>query len=229
MGRCVVDAAAVDVSHGEIVMSLPTSYLTSFKNLKEILAAIQGAQAPKKFTVTFLQGLGYKGTADRLIIGYLKALGFLSPSGEPTPRYYAFLDQSQSARVLADAVRDAYADLFQVNTKANELSNTEIKNKLKTLTQGQFSDSVLDKMAGSFKAVSALSDFSTPSRIPPAVAETPELPKDPLPAPRGDGEPSGQPIGLSGLVYNIQLLLPESRDPAVYDVLFRSMREHLFK
>ena len=43
-------------------MSLPTSYLTSFTNLKEILEAIQSAQAPKKFTVTFLQGLGYKGT-----------------------------------------------------------------------------------------------------------------------------------------------------------------------
>lgn len=92
---------------------------------------MQSAQAPKKFTVNFLQGLGFKGTADRLIIGFLKTLGFLTPTGEPTPRYYAFLDQSQGARIIAEAVREAYADLFQVNTKANELSNVEIKNKLK--------------------------------------------------------------------------------------------------
>jgi len=48
-------------------MSLLASYLTSFKNLKEILQAIQGGQAPKKFTVKFLEGLGFKGTADRLV------------------------------------------------------------------------------------------------------------------------------------------------------------------
>src|SRR5580692_1359220 len=119
-------------------MALPTAYLTSYKNLKEILDAMQGAQAPKKFTVSFLQGLGFKGTADRLVIGLLKALGFLTPAGEPTQRYYSFLDQSQSARILGEGVQDAYADLFQVNTKAHDLSATEIKNKLKTLTQGQF-------------------------------------------------------------------------------------------
>src|ERR1700737_2436915 len=158
-------------------MSLPTSYLTSFKNLNEILQAIQSAQAPKKFTVNFLQGLGFKGTADRLIIGYLKALGFLSATGEPTNRYYAFLDQSQGARVLGEAVQEAYADLFQVNKNAQELSNTEVKNKLRTLTQGQFSDSVLDKKAGSFKAVSALADFSSAPTPSTEIVTPPEAGK----------------------------------------------------
>ena len=32
---------------------------------------------------------------------------------------------------------------------------------------------------------------------------------------------------LGGLHYNIQIILPESRDPKVYDALFRSLREHL--
>ena len=208
-------------------MSLPTSYLTSFKNLKEILDAIQGGQAPKKFTVNFLQGLGFKGTADRLVIGYLKALGFLMPSGEPTPRYFAYLDQSQGARVLGEAIREAYADLFQVNAKAPELGNTEIKNKLKTLTQGQFSDSVLEKMAGSFKAVSALADFSSPPKrqedLPAPKAEQAKVP--PVPS-SGDHARS---VHLGGLVYNIQLVLPESRDPAIYDALFRSLKEHLLQ
>ena len=31
------------------------------------------------------------------------------------------------------------------------------------------------------------------------------------------------------LCYTIQLILPESRDQAVYDVLFRSLKEHLLK
>lgn len=208
-------------------MALPTSYLTSFKNVKEIFEAMQSAQAPKKFTVAFLQGLGYTGTADRLFIGVLKALGFLTPSGEPTQRYYSYLDQSQGSRILGEAIQEAYADLFQVNTKANELSNADIKNKLKTLTQGQFSESVLDKMAGTFKALSAQADFSGPPKKTRAekITRGDEAATDVTP-------PAGTSTGgvrLGGLVYNIQIHLPESRDQAVYDVLFRSLKEHLLK
>jgi len=34
-------------------------------------------------------------------------------------------------------------------------------------------------------------------------------------------------LGLGGLHYNIQIIMPESRDPKVYDALFRSLKEHL--
>jgi hypothetical protein len=34
-------------------------------------------------------------------------------------------------------------------------------------------------------------------------------------------------VELGGLVYNIQLILPADRDKAVYDALFRSLKEHL--
>lgn len=44
---------------------------------------------------------------------------------------------------------------------------------------------------------------------------------------KGLQEPQGTSVDLGGLVYNIQIVLPESRDPSVYDALFRSLREHL--
>ena len=214
-------------------MGLPTSYLTSFKNLGGILAAIQNAQAPKNFTTRFLESLGYKSAADRLIIGVLKALGFLTSEGAPTSRYYEFLDQSQSRRVLGDAIREAYADLFQINRKAHEMSGPEIKNKLKTLTQGQASDSVLDKMVGTFKALVAQADLDAPLAATtlrpaeppvaaPTVTVTPVTGEGNSPEPR-----SVRAVELGGLVYNIQLILPADRDKAVYDALFRSLKEHL--
>src|ERR1700730_19234569 len=107
-------------------MALPTSYLTTSKNLDAILAAIQGAQAPDKFTQAFLESLEFKSTSDRLIIGVLKALGFIDDSGKPRDRYFRFLDQTQAAKVLAEGIRDAYQDLFKINTKANELSKQEV-------------------------------------------------------------------------------------------------------
>jgi hypothetical protein len=205
-------------------MAVPTSYLTTTKNLAKILASIQNAQAPKQFSTRFLASLGFSNAADRLIIGVLKSLGFLTAEGAPTKRYFEYLDQTQSKRVMAEGIREAYADLFQINLKANELSNNEIKNKLKTLTQGQVGDSVLEKMSSTLKALAQHADFGAssppekePSRIDPPAPE------------HGSGISSATGVSLGGLVYNIQLILPADRDQSVYDALFRSLKEHLLK
>jgi hypothetical protein len=221
-------------------MALPKSYLTSTKNLGAIFEAIQQAKAPERFTVKFLESLEFKSTADRLIIAVLKALGLLDDQGRPTQRYFAFLDQTQSAGILAEAVREAYADLFAVNINAQNLSKTDLVNKLKTLSQGSLSESVLDKMATTFLALVKLADFNaTPSRTNRAasvdaaeeIQEIEEGSEDLVPhqtAPRSARSTAGVSRSLGGLHYNIQIILPETRDPQVYDALFRSLREHLF-
>jgi hypothetical protein len=204
-------------------MALPTAYLTSIKNLAAIFDSIKTAQAPEKFTVRFLESLEFKSTSDRLVIGVLKSLGFLGDDGRPTQRYFEFLDQTQSGAVLANAIREAYADLFAVNIHADRLTREEVKNKFKTLSQGQYSESVLDKMASTFTALVGLADFeavATTAPPPPAIdVKTDEPPNQP------ESPAAGLKIG--GLVYNIQIVLPESRDVAVYDALFSSLRKHL--
>lgn len=204
-------------------MALPTAYLTSQKNLTGILDAIRSAKAPDKFTLAFLESLEYKSSSDRLVIGVLKALGFLDDAARPTDRYFRYLDQTQSERVLAEGVRHAYDDLFRVNVNAHQMSKQDVVNKFKTLSQGKISDSVLDKMAMTFTALVKQADFVAPPLTPEAETSIPEV--------ADGGETQGPPrpgsIGFGGLVYNIQLLLPDSRDQAVYDALFQSLRRHL--
>lgn len=205
-------------------MSLPTSYLTSTKNVDSIFAAIQGAQAPEKFTQAFLESLEFKTSSDRLFIGVLKSLGFLDDSGKPKDRYFRFLDQTQSSKVLAEGIRDAYQDLFRVNTKAQDLTKTELINKFKTLSQGQLTEAVLDKMALTFTALTKLADFQSPSS--PAQVPAQQEAKA-VEHPQDKGDQAHGALKLGGLVYNIQIVLPESRDPAVFDALFQSLRRHL--
>ena len=210
-------------------MALPKAYLTSTKNLQDILTSIQQAQAPKQFSTNFLIGLGHKSSSDRLIVGVLKSLGFLTESGTPTPRYFEYLDQTQSDRVLADAIREAYSDLFELNVNAQKMTKEQVKGKFKTLTQGLFSDDVLGKMASTFVALSGHADFD--AVVP---ADTPNDGQDSEEA-EGELDDTGTPRhrarttprSLGGLIYNIQIQLPESRDPAVYDALFRSLKLHL--
>jgi hypothetical protein len=131
---------------------------------------------------------------------------------------------------LAEGLREAYSDLFELNVNAQKMSRDEVKNKLKTLTQGQFSDNVLGKMASTFVALAAEADWEA---VEPAEVPDDQDVEEREVAPAGDGrappvEPRGKGLrGLGGLVYNIQIQLPESRDPAVYDALFRSLKTHL--
>lgn len=134
-------------------MALPEQYLLTTKNLDAFFNSLLNAQAPIKFSNKFLEQLEFKSTNDRLFIGVLKFLGFIDGNGVPQERYFKFLDQTQSKQILAEAIKEAYADLFTVNVKANEMSASEVKNKLKTLTQGLKSDTVLGCMANTFTAL----------------------------------------------------------------------------
>lgn len=207
-------------------MALPKSYLTSTKNLSTMLNAIKTAQAPDKFTQKFLATLEFTSSNDRLIIGVLKSLGFLADDGKPTQRYYEFLDQTQSARVLAEGIREAYQDLFAVNINAHKMTKDDVANKFKTLSQGQLSDAVLDKMALTFTALVKLADFQQHAVAKGTAGEKAKPTTGEASVKPGEVEVAKQ-AKLGGLVYNIELVLPESRDPAVYDALFRSLKEHL--
>jgi hypothetical protein len=134
-------------------MALNSSYLVTTKNLESFFNSLITAQAPEVFTQKFLESLEFKSTNDRLYISLLKGLGFLDPNGAPTERYFKFLDQSQSKLILAEAIREAYSDLFAVNINAQTLSVEEVKNKFRTLTQGKNSESVLRFMANTFIAL----------------------------------------------------------------------------
>lgn len=218
-------------------MALMTAYLVSAKDLGSFLEAVRGAQAPKKFTNAFLRQLGYTSTNHRLFIPVLKGLGMLDQHGAPTQRYFDFLDATQSRRVLAAGIRDAYEDLFRIKTNANTLSRAELEGKLKSLTQGKLSEAVFKNTVKTFLELVKLADFSH-TTAPKAAAledagqtmdeQSPAPPSDP---PETGGEPprsySRANLAFDALAYRIEVVLPSTRDKLVYDAIFRSLREHL--
>jgi hypothetical protein len=216
-------------------MALTTAYLITTKNLEDLLNAIKSAQAPERFSYRFLENLGFSSSNDRLYIPVLKGLGFLDENAAPTERYFEFLDQSQSGAVLAEALREAYGDLFAVNTKAYLMGADEVKNKLRTLTRGEKSDKVVTSMANTFCALSELADWEAPKPTS-AVEEVQdeavenEIPVTPQSSSMAQqSNPVAAPVQSAGmhLHYNIKIHLPETRDPAVFDAIFQSLRRHL--
>lgn len=210
-------------------MALPEQYLITTKNLDSFFNSLLNAQAPPKFTNKFLEQLEYKSTNDRLFIGVLKFLRFIDNNGIPQDRYFQFLDQTQSKQVLAEAIKEAYADLFTVNVRAQEMSTSEVKNKLKTLLQGSKSDTVLQFMANTFTGLCRYADFSKQTTkeiitVNKSDPQNKEVQND------SDNKLTHELINkkiTTEMHYNIQIHLPETRDMTVYDAIFKSMKEHL--
>lgn len=210
-------------------MSLTNAYLTSTKNLEPVINAVLTAKAPDRFTYKFLEDLGFKSSNDRLYINLFKALGLLDESGSPTERYYRFLDQGIYKEVLAEGIREAYEDLFNININAQSLPTDEVKNKLRTLTQGQKTEKVISLMAMTFSALCSIADWNEKENKTKIVEiQTKEEVKSQEPKPVEEKIISNSKKEKLELHYDIQIHLPETRDESVYDAIFSSMKKHLF-
>lgn len=213
-------------------MALTNSYLTSVKNFEGIMNSIIGARAPERFTNKFLEELGYKSSNDRLIVGVLKSLGLLNDTGEPTQRYYDFLDQTQSKKIIALGIQEAYEDLFNIKRDAQNMSQEDVKNKLKTLTQGSKGDKVIENMARTFKTLCDYADWSEISTatqsntVGMSISDSSEKSntEDEIPSLNTREKSSSSQLDLQ---YNIQIHLPETTNMAVYDAIFQSIKKHL--
>ncbi len=206
-------------------MALMTAYLQTTKNLQNIINSLVSAKAPERFTNKFLEDLGFKSTNDRLYIGVFKGLGLLDENGVPTQRYHQFLDQSETGKVLAIGIQEAYEDLFALRKDAQTLSNDEVKGKLKTLTQGQKSENILLLMTNTFKALCDVADWTGDDNVGQTFAE--DVTQDKTQednVTKVDLINQGRKMNLH---YNIQIHLPETTNMAVYDAIFQSLKKHL--
>lgn len=199
-------------------MGLSQRYLPSAKNLKAILDKIIEGAPPERFTLEHLSGIGFPSSNDRAIIPLLKDLGFLSADGIPTQRYLDYRDRSRSKRVLGQALRDAYGDLFVINENLAKKDRDAVIGKFKA-TYGN-SDVVAERQAATFFALLDHADISTSPNQP--TARIPEEPRS-----EGDQKPNAEFRRSLRLNYKIEVNLPATRDIEIYNAIFKSMKDHL--
>lgn len=212
-------------------MALPTSYMTAgFSKIPQYFDTLLTARAPEKFTVKFFADLSFTSSNDRQFINVLKSIGLLDDSGVPTERYFRFLDQSCSKKVIAEGIKEAYVDLFNLNISANTMTQTEVEGKFKTLTNGAKAGTTITQMAKTFLALCGYADWSEVADEVNATNVHPVVVTEQMSAPISVVESKPQEQQRSGgfdLNYNIHIHLPATRDQSVYDALFASLAKHI--
>lgn len=194
-------------------------YTTVVGKLEGLLAKIRTTGVPPKANADWLRSLGYTSSNDRTIPPVLKALGFIDNSNVPTQRWRDYRG-ADHRRVLGDALRDAYPDLFNLYPDACARSDAELESFFRTHTDG--GDQVVKKLVGTFKALCANADVGGEVSLGARLA--------PQPAPSMNPAPSALNAALApSLHIDIQIhISPESSAEQV-DQIFKSMAKHLYK
>lgn len=203
-------------------MALSSSYVQPTNRIADIFSKIRDGQAPERFTNQLLKDWGFSSTNDRAFIPLLKSLGFLSSEGKPTQRYNDYRDHSRSKQIMAEAIRDAYGDIFLIKEHPTQADKDAIEGKFKSFHNA--SENVAGLMTKTFMGLLALADLSKKTANAPANKDAEKKPEIEVPLPlrvMGDG--------VSGLHYNIQIHLPATKDVEVYNSIFKSLKEHLFE
>ncbi len=209
-------------------MALPTSYMTgSFNKVPTYFDAILTAKAPEKFTIKFFENLGFTSSNDRLFINVLKVIGLLDEMGIPTNKYFEFMDQSKSKKIIAEGIRKAYEDLFQINKNAQNMSKSEIEGKFKTLTSGSKGQRAISFMASTFKALCDYADWTESIVINDGIEEKVEVKKEANLSENKNFSNENNNTKTVTLSYDIHIHLPATRDSAIYDALFESLTKHI--
>ena len=195
-------------------------YLQAYGNITKALNKIKTAQVPPRFSQDFLETrLNLTGGGARPIIPFLKRTGFLGSDGTPTDLYKRFRNESQSGAAAVEALRIGYAPLYEVNEYIHDASDADLKGVVVQVTGSEPTASTVNAIVGSFKALRAFADFDAPPAATETTGELTVTERGVTPA-----ATSGAPLRLG---YTINLNLPATSDIAVFDAIFKSLREHL--
>jgi hypothetical protein len=196
-------------------------YMISNNKIGPILESIKRASKPQKFTHNFLQSIGYSSTNDRAIIPLLKKLSVINEDGTPTEYYDQLRDQTLSKKVLANRIKDLYAELFTINTEIQKATDEEIKGALSRVTGKD--EEMVTRYFNTFKTLCDLADFSNTQVVSkPKPDEVKDAKDKEVVKPHLENPKSAIPFH-----YNIQIHLPATTDISVYNAIFKSLKENL--
>jgi hypothetical protein len=196
------------------------AYTTVPGKVPTLLAKIRQVGVPPKVTLQWLKPIGLTSSNDTSLIPVLKAIGFVDGSGAPTSKWAQYRG-SDYKRVLGDALREGYADLFAVYADANTRSHSDLDHVFRTSTSA--GEQVVSKTVGTFKALAAEAVF-------PALGENSELHSDtPLHVPAGQ-PPQATSRGprQPSVHIDVQVHISPEASAEQIDQVFASMAKHLY-
>jgi hypothetical protein len=214
---------------GAFMSALP--YITAPGNIEKALNAIRAAATPERVTQDFVKTiLKIPGGSGDQVTAFLRKLGFANVDGTPSTIYKKFRNPSTSGKAVAQALQIGYASLYLRNEYMHELSDEKLKGLIIEETGLSHDANPVALIFSAIKALKKFADFSSAaseeSGKKDIVEHAPQIqnlsPNFPT------IQENNQELGFN-LSYTINLNLPATSDIAVFNAIFKSLKENLLK
>lgn len=206
-------------------------YVASTGILNSVLKKIIDAPPPPRFTQDFLTAkLGFKKGSANAVIPFLKRVGFLGSDGVPTELYNKFRNPSKAGNAIADGMKIGYQDLYSRNEYWHDLNKKDLSGLVIEATGTSANSSTLKAIIGTIDVLKQYAQFDGASDESEQIEDKPTVQKA---QPSEESQTihykkSKDELGIN-LSYTINLNLPETSDIAVFDAIFKSLKENLLK
>lgn len=216
------DTAAADTGKAKTrkVIKGKLPYTPSPGVFKKTLDGMITAGQPERFTSNFMDTmLGVSGGSSRYVPPLLKKMGFITSDGTPTELYTSFRTEGLRSQAAYTGLKSAFGELFQRNEFIHKANEPDVRDNIVAITGLTKSDQSVNYIWSTFKVVREfiVGDPAT-QPAPEGTITTDEAP----PARLASGAPT-----RVGLVNNINIVLPESTNINVYNLIFQSLRANL--
>lgn len=222
-------ASAKASSNRKIPGNLP--YLPASGTLKRALERLIGASRPDRFNADFMENvLRLSGGAARATIPIMIKMGFLSSDGVPTELYAKFRTEGGRPAAALAGLRNGFPEIFKRSEYAHTVDDNKLRDIILEITGLSATDPVTLAIKSTFIVVKS---FIPAGADLTATDDDANLQDEPFGLTSNQNGPGEAVHNISrgskpvGLVYNINIVLPETSDLKVLNAIFRSVKENL--
>ena len=205
--------------------SITLPYMVSAGTLPKILNKICTAAVPENFNADFLgTKLGFPGGNQRAFISWAKKCNLLNSDGTPTQIYKNFRNPDYRGLAMANALKHGYSEVYVRNEYCHDLERKPFTKLISEITGSPHDNSTVKAIVSSFFNSKEFADFEAK----PTSAEEPKIEKKKtIDSPQKVTLPQPENKVNLGLNYTINLVLPKTDDPAIFEAIFKSLKENL--
>lgn len=211
-------------------------YVTAPGNVDRALNGIKSAATPPAVSQDFVKTiLLIKGGSGNQMTAYLKKIGFAGPDGTPTSIYKRFRNPDTAGAAAAEALKIGYAPLYARNEYMHSLTDDKLRGLVIEETGSADDSTTVTMILSCIKAIKKHANWhakstsevveldTAPGGSDANASQAPPPPRQPINPPLGN-----EGLGLN-LAYTINLNLPATSDIAVFNAIFKSLKENLLR
>lgn len=211
-------------------------YITAPSYLTQLISALR-LSFPAQLTADTLRKMGIAPKNESSTISTLRYLGLLDAAGSRTraaETLFSLANDAAFADALADLVRKAYRELFEIRGPGAWRLPAEDLGTYFSQTDGT-SPKVARLQVKTFQILAqaagqlASAEGAAPRPATPPARATRSDKGAALKLVNGESAPRRKASGGMNLTLHIELHLPDSADQQTYDRIFRAIREQLLK